>query len=103
MALGLDTTLAIGQHHLNICHHALIFMVKDMTMEYIFADVALIAGSRMNRDTRREHNGIFPGSFHAGILRVSRIIDVDFCIGRIVDDVDNLKRVDMDVERVLRF
>ncbi|MEN9867683.1 MAG: hypothetical protein RL748_3273, partial [Pseudomonadota bacterium] len=52
MAMPTRRYFAIGiwQIHFNILHHALVFMFQNMAVQYIFADIALIAGTYFDVD-----------------------------------------------------
>jgi hypothetical protein len=82
-----ETSGAILNLNLHILHHALILVVKDVTMQHELADIALIAradldGVHRGREFAREISPIFdqildpervlPDAFQSGILRIDR-------------------------------
>ena len=98
----------------DVLHHALVFMVKDVAMQNIFADISLIAGAnddgvksfwwRIRRYQALNPKGIFPNAFQTRILRVHLAASIIDRAGRTdilaigVEDFDDLERIHMDVE-----
>lgn len=101
----------------DVLHHALVLVIEDVAMQHELADVALVAGAHIHLITlaviRRcciayralDEQSVLPDPLEAGVLLVILIGRVYGTRQRQVtaigaDDLLDLKRIDVDMERV---
>lgn len=106
---GNGAAMAVRQGDPDVLHHPLVLMIENVAMQDELADVALVARPHGNRVTRRgvgagilNPQRVLPDILQSRILRVAVIIGTkgaDIIAGRI-DDLDDLERIDMDMERM---